>query len=86
MINLCVLGCPPTPVYKGGREEEAGQGVARPRGGVLLQVGLAPPFPIPIRRRKKEGERRRKRGVAPPSLNQFGLLPCGGHTSTLWAG
>ena len=28
MINLCVLGCPPTPVYKGGREE-----VADPRGG-----------------------------------------------------
>ena len=27
MINLCVLGCPLTPVYKGGREEVAG-----PRG------------------------------------------------------
>ena len=46
MINLCVLGCPPTPVYKGGREEEAGPRGARHRGGGnLLQVGF-PPFSL----------------------------------------
>ena len=54
-INLC-LGCPPAPVYKGGREEEAGpKGWHALGGAILLQVGLPPPFPIRSRRRKEEG-------------------------------
>ena len=41
MINLCVLGFPLTPVYKGGREEVAGpRGGAPLGGGNLLQVGF----------------------------------------------
>ena len=49
MINLCVYGVAPSPVYKGVEEgEEAGllgapQG-AHPKGGFLLLVGVG--FPL----------------------------------------
>src|SRR5215216_7698800 len=77
-INLCVMGCPPTPVYKGGRDEEAGPHRARPKCGVLL--GLPSPSRIPPptwtrkRRREKEKEGRGRR----PSLVQFGPVDGGG--------
>ena len=43
-INLCVYGVPPAPVYKGGVEEEGRPQGARPRGGILLLVGVG--FPL----------------------------------------
>ena len=45
-MNLCVYGVPLSPVYKGVEEgADRPQGV-RPKGGILLQVGLGSPFPI----------------------------------------
>ena len=55
--------------HKGGGQPR----VAHQRGGVLLQVGFGPPFPIPTRRRGKEEEERRKEGAPPSPLVQFGL-------------
>ena len=40
MINLCVFGVPPAPVYKGARGQAAGQGGGRAKGGVLLPPGV----------------------------------------------
>ena len=72
-INLCVLGCPPAPVYKGARGE-AGRPLWRAKeGGVLLLVGVGLPFPSPTRSGK--GRRRREKGEGkgpPPSVVQFG--------------
>ena len=64
---LCLWGAPSF-VYKGGKEEGAGQGEeARPRGGNPTPSRFAPPFPNP-RRRGKEGvgEGKGKGGAAPP--------------------
>ena len=54
--------------------------MARPRGGVLLQVGFAPPpsFLFQVGEGGKEEEERRKEGAPPPPLVQFGLGQ-GGH-------
>ena len=43
-INLCVLGCPPAPVYKGARGRPAGLGARQGEGGVLLLVGVGLPL------------------------------------------
>ena len=62
-INLCVMGCPLAPVYKGGR----GGGAAGPRGapgGVLLPPGVGLP-PLAL----LEKERGRGKEERPP-------LPC----------
>ena len=45
MINLCVYGVPPSPVYKGVEEEERADLLGAPKGGVLLPVGVG--FPLP---------------------------------------
>ena len=72
MDQLVSLGCPPAPVYKGARVEEAGQEEAR-QGEVLLpaRVGL-PPFLVGIGEGGRRRERERKGGAA-PLLVQFGL-------------
>ena len=44
-FNLCVLGCPLAPVYKGARGEEAGPRRGHAKCGVLL--GLPSPSRIP---------------------------------------
>ena len=64
-LSVVPLGAPlPTYIKEGGREE-AGQEEARPRGGVLLQVGFAPPFPLPQGEEGKEKRERRKGGPPP---------------------
>ena len=40
MINCCVHGVPPAPVYKGARREAAGLEGGRTKGGVLLPSGV----------------------------------------------
>ena len=45
MINLCVYGVPPSPVYKGVEEGERAGLLGMPKGGVLLLVGVG--FPLP---------------------------------------
>src|SRR3954467_1299804 len=85
-INLCALGCPPAPVYKGARGRPAGLGGAPREGGVLLPVGGGLPFPSPTRfgeGKEKGGRGRRKGGPRPPLLVQFGLL-MGGARATSW--
>ena len=51
MINCCVHGVPPCPVYKGARGEAAGLWRRRTKGGVLLpvRVGLLLARPLPGR-------------------------------------
>ena len=67
MINCCVSGVPPAPVYK-GVEEGAGQGGWRALGGggVQLPPGVGLPFfllGVGEGRKRKEGGR--KGGPAP---------------------
>ena len=61
------LGAPPH-VYKGGREEKAGQEEARHKGGVqlglLVQVGF-PSFQFLVGEGGKDEEERRKGGLPP---------------------
>ena len=63
MINLCVMGCPPAPVYKGARGVELPfpSPTRKEEGG------------------RKERERERERGAAPPPLVLFGLPLGGHH-------
>src|SRR3954465_4132902 len=70
-INLCVLGCPPAPVYKGGEGEArpAPKGCARRSP---TPTGSRTPLPCLV------GEGRRERGKGkggrrPPFLVLFGL-------------
>ena len=68
------FGVPPSHVYKGGEEEEAGQGEHAPWGvqlGFLIVVGV--PFHPREGEGGKEEEGRRKEGAPPPSLVQFRL-------------
>ena len=58
----CVLRCPPAPVYKGAREEEAGPRRGRTKCGVL---GVLVGFHLPYGIGKEEGKKRRKEGGAP---------------------
>ena len=65
MINCCVYGVPPSPVYK-GVEEGAGQGGWRALRGSPTPTGSRTPL-FPIRsRRGKEEEGGRKGGAGPP--------------------
>ena len=61
------MGCPPAPVYKGARgEEAAGQG-GRAKGGVLLPPGVGlPSFLVGIGEGGKEEEEGKERGGAAP--------------------
>ena len=71
MINCCVYGVPPAPVYK-GVEEGAGQGGWRALVGSRTPTGSrTPPFLVGVGEGKGEGERRK--GAPPRSLVQFGL-------------
>ena len=74
MINCCVYGVPPAPVYKGARGgEAAGQERGAP-GGVLLPPGVGlPPFLVGLGEGGKEEEEGKERGRRPPSLVLFGL-------------
>src|SRR3954468_25054129 len=73
MINLCVLGCPLAPVYKGARGEAGRAWLGAPGGGVLLLVGVGlPSFLLLLGGGKEGGEGEGKGGAAPPLLVQFG--------------
>ena len=73
MINCCVYGVPPAPVYKGARGERRPAGGGAP-GGVLLPPGVGlPPFLIGLGEGRKEEEEKKERGAPPPLLVQFGL-------------
>ena len=63
-INLCVLGCPPAPVYKGARGEAGRPLGCAKEGGDLLLVGVGLPFPSPTR--KGEGGRKEGEGESYP--------------------
>ena len=92
MINLCVHGVPPTPVYKGGREEETGLGRRRVIGGAnLLQVGLAPlsfpsssSFPLLLLQLGKKGVLLPVGVGLPPGAPLLGsfIYGAGGHPRT----
>ena len=82
LINLCVLGCPPAPVYKGARGRPADP-VGMP-GGVLLLVGVGLPSFLLLQGGGKEGGEGEGKGGATPLpslLLQLGkggiLLPVG---------
>ena len=65
MINLCVYGVPPTPVYKGVEEGEGPPSMARPRG-VLLPPGVGFPPSLVGLGEKEGGEREEGKGGAAP--------------------
>ena len=65
MINCCVYGVPPAPIYK-GVEEGAGQGGWHALRGSPTPIGSRTPlFPIRIRRGKEEEGGRKERGGVP---------------------
>jgi len=69
MINLCVYGVPPSPVYKGVEEGEGRPSLWRALGGVLLPPGVGlPPFLVGIGEGRGGGEEG-KGGAAPLSLS-----------------
>ena len=71
MINLCVYGVPPSPVYKGVEEGEGRPSIACP-GGVLLPPGGGFPPSLVGLGEKEGGEREEGKGGAAPLLVQFG--------------
>ena len=83
--NLCVLGCPLAPVYKGARGRPPAPR-ARPKRIVLLGLVVLVGF-------HQEGERGKEgegegvgKGAPPPSLVQFRLLRGGGACGPALAG
>src|SRR5215216_3806090 len=67
-LSTCVSkGVPPSPVYKGARGGGRRPHRVRPKGGILLLLGVVSPFPSPTKRGRKEEEGRRKEGAGPPS-------------------
>ena len=71
MINLCVYGVPPSPVYKGVEEGEGRPSMARP-GGVLFPPGVGFPPSLVGLGEKEGGERKEGKGGVAPLLVQFG--------------
>ena len=69
MINLCVYGVPPAPVYKGARGEAGRPLWARQGGGVLLLVGVGLPSFLLLLGGEKEGGEGEGKGAPPPSLS-----------------
>ena len=53
MINLCVYGVPPSPVYKGVEEGEGRPLNGVPKGSPTPTGSRIPPFPSWIRRGRK---------------------------------
>ena len=83
---MCVRGAPP-PYIKEGEGRRPALGAPQVGGFLLgLLVGFDPPFLLPEGERGKEREEEKERGAQPPPLVQFGLLPCGGRATPLWAG
>ena len=66
------LGCPPAPVYKGAREEEAGPRRGRAKCGVLLGLPSPSRIPPPTWSRKRGREKEKEGRGHPLSLVQFG--------------
>ena len=66
------LGCPPAPVYKGAREEEAVPRRGRTKCGVLLGLPSPSRIPPPIWNRTRGREKEKEGRGRPPSLVQFG--------------
>ena len=72
-INLCVMGCPPAPVYKGAKGEGAAGKGGRAKGSptptgsrihpFLVELGGLPI--VGVGGKEREGKRRRKEGGAP---------------------
>ena len=56
IVNMCVLGVPPSPVYKGARGGDRRPHRVRPKGGILLLLGVDSPFTSQTRRGRKEEE------------------------------
>ena len=77
MINCCVYGVPPAPIYKGARGGGGRPGGGAP-GGVLLPPGVGLP-PFPSWNRTWEGGRR-KEGAAPPCPKPIWFGPWGART------
>ena len=81
LINLCVYGVPPSPIYKGVEEGEGpALSMARPRG-VLLPPGVGfPPFPTWSRRGREAGVGEKERGAATPqTYSNSASCPRGAH-------
>ena len=82
MINLCVHGVLPTPVYKGEEEGGAGPLLWRALGSPTPTGSRIPPFLVqlgvlPCSRSRRQGrgkEKGRKEGAPPLPLVQFGLV------------
>ena len=80
MINCCVYGVPPTPVYKGARGGGGRPGRGALRGSPTPTRSRTPPIPSRSRRGGRKGRGGEgKRGPAPFALNQFGLGLWGAH-------
>ena len=77
---LCVYGVPPSPVYKGVEEGEGRPPMVRPRGGVLLPVGVGFPLSLVGVGEEGRGRGREGKGGRPPLAIRIGL---GGHLGRL---
>ena len=66
------LGCPPAPIYKGAREEEADPRRGRAKCGVLLGLPSPNRIPPPTWNRKKGREKEKEGRGRTLSLVQFG--------------
>src|SRR5215216_1906444 len=82
-INLCVLGCPPAPVYKGWRRGGRPAPRARPKCGVLLGLQVLVGVHQKEEREKQgEGENKERGGAAPPP-SPIRTRPMGGRSQPL---
>ena len=83
MINLCVYGVPPAPVYKGARGRQPAKGRGAPKGGSPTPTGSrTPPFLVGVGEGKGEGEGRKG---APPFPSPIRTRPWGRGAATLEA-
>ena len=83
MINCCVHGVPPAPVYKGARGEAAGLGGGRAKGGVLLTGSRTPPFLVGVGEKERGGEEEGKGGCTPCPIQTRGGLRTSFHSASL---
>ena len=67
MINYCVYGVPPAPVYKGAKGGGDRPGRGAPRGGVLLPLGAGLLlFLVGVGEGEGKGEEEKETGGRPP--------------------